>query len=470
LRFTNFNTYIDKMKQKLLIAFISLIPFTKNSFSQNDTLRVIAYNVLHYGDGCQGSNGYLHSKLKTIVQYANPDVIGLVKMQVIKLSATDGNGISPVGFADSVVNYALDAAYPGRYAYCTLTDYANGNDNDMDVLFYNQNKLGFVSVKNLCDIEEDFDLYKLYYKDPNLSSTHDTTFLYFVLNHTVSGSTTNNIDSRNQQDTLVIHNLKNIFYHLPNLISMGDFNTHISTEAGYEMYTTTTDTSFLFYDPPFGIDHVFNYPLAWNGCSSCQAYLNTTTRASATVPNSCGTSGGLGDWFIHILLSGWLTNNFDYIKYIPHSYTTIGNNGNRLNISVNDSTTHGLNTSAPQNVLDAIFNLSDKYPVMVKLGVTYNTTGTGPANPVSSINKITNSQALIKTNNPVQNTITIQFPSDMAGQKATITWYDVTGKLLSTEEYIISDQINRAVDLEQGTYILHIQTNQESFTARILKL
>ena len=77
------------MKKKLLIVLTSLMPYTKNCFSQNDTLRVIAYNVLHYGDGCQGTNGYLHSKLKTIVQYANPDILGLVKMQVIKLSASD---------------------------------------------------------------------------------------------------------------------------------------------------------------------------------------------------------------------------------------------------------------------------------------------------------------------------------------------------------------------------------------------
>ena len=446
------------------------MPFSKNCFSQDDTLRVMAYNVLHYGDGCQCTNVYLHSKLNTIIQYANPDIIGLVKAQVIKLSASDGNGISPVGFADSIITYALNMAYPGRYAYCTLTDFANGQDNDMDILFYNQNKLGFVSVKNLCDIEEDFDLYKLYYKDPNLSITHDTTFLYFVLNHTVSGSTTNNIDSRNQQDTLVIHNLKNIFYHLPNLISMGDFNTHTSTELGYEMYTTTTDTSFMFDDPPFNPDHVFTYPLSWGGCSSCQGYLNTSTRASATIPNGCGANGGIKDWYEHIFLSRWITNNFDYIKYIPHSYTTIGNNGNRLNISVNDSTTHGVNTSAPQNVLDAMFHLSDKYPIMVKLSITYNTTGTGPILPLNGINEIKNLQSQIKTNNPVQNSITLQFPPNMTGQKVTMTWYDLAGRLLSTEEYVISNEINRAVNLERGAYLLHIQTNQYSFTTHILKL
>ena len=346
-----------------------------------DTLRVMTYNVLNYGSGCQGSNTYLHNLLKTVVQYTNPDLLGLVKVHSIKVSYSDTYGKLPVGFADSINNFALNAAYPGKYAYCKLTDYAHSVDNNMDILYYNQNKLGFVSVTLLCNNQEDFDLYKLYYKDPNLSTTHDTTYLYAILNHTISNSNGGGSSAgRDSQDSAVINGLKAQFTHLPNVISMGDFNTATSIEPGYQYYVSNPDTSYLFYDAPFSIDNKINYPCAWNQNAVATAFLNTSTRFSATVPNSCGSSGGAYSWFEHIFMSGWITKNYDYIKYIPNSYQTIGNDGNRFGQSIN----YGTNNSVPSNVLNALYLLSDKYPVMVKLGVTYNTTGKGPANPVAA--------------------------------------------------------------------------------------
>jgi endonuclease/exonuclease/phosphatase family metal-dependent hydrolase len=429
--------------KKIFSIFITVyICFSNLCFSQNDTLSVMTYNVLHYGDGCQGSNGYLHSKLKTIVKYANPDILGLVKMQAIKINATDWNGISPVGFADSVIAYALNVAYPGKYAYCTLTNLSNDVDGDMDVLFYNQNKLGFVSVVNLCKNQEDFDLYKLHYKDPNLTTTNDTTFLYVILNHTISGTTT---AGRDQQDSTVVKGLQNSFYHLPNVISMGDFNTHTSAEPGYELYTTTSDTSFIFYDPPFKPDHNLNYPLNWNSNSSCSKYLNTTTRQSSSVPNSCGTNGGAKDWFIHIFLSKWLVSNFDYINYIPNSYTTIGNDGKRFSISVNDSTTNGKNLSAPPNVLNALFDLSDKYPIMVKLGVTFNTT--------NAIKKINSNEDIAVYPNPCKAVFTIE---NNATIKQTVYIYNLNGELVLHQT--MHNKINSidVTNLQEGIYNISI--------------
>src|ERR1700748_417219 len=143
------------MRKNCLFAFVLSVFYTA-CFSQVDTLNIMTYNVLHYGDGCQGSNGYLHAKLETIVQYAKPDVLGLVKVQAIKLNASDPNGISPVGFADSIAAGGLNAAYPNTYTYCPLTNVSNAPDDDMDILFYNQNKLGFASLVNVCAIQEDF--------------------------------------------------------------------------------------------------------------------------------------------------------------------------------------------------------------------------------------------------------------------------------------------------------------------------
>lgn len=155
------------------------------SMAQKDTLRVMAYNVLYYGNGCQGPNGNYHNYMKKIVSYANPDIFSMEKMAAIPVSHGDKYATAPYGFADSILEFALNAAFPGRYAYCPFTNNARGNN--MAVLFYDKQKLGFVSIVSSYANITDFNTYKLYYKDPNLSSTHDTTFLYVLPTHDLSG-------------------------------------------------------------------------------------------------------------------------------------------------------------------------------------------------------------------------------------------------------------------------------------------
>jgi hypothetical protein len=463
----DFKTYPVKRIFTLTLAFFSAFLYSGRIPAQQDTLRVMAYNVLHFGDGCQGTNTYLFSKLSPIVQYANPDVIGLVKCQSIKVTPTDNNGLSPYGFADTIIKYALNNVFPGRFNYCPLTNLAGSND--MDVLFYNQNKLGFVWVKTLISIQEDFDLYKLYYKDPYLSKTHDSTFLYFILNHTVSGTSP---AQRDQQDTLNIDALKKMFYHAPNLISMGDFNTHSSGEVGYQAYVNNSDTSFLFDDQPFFPDHLLSYPIDWDASPSLAKYqLNTSTRLSGTYPNSCGASSGGKDWYEHLFTSRWLINNIDYIKYIGNSYVTIGNDGKRVGISENDSTTYGKNTSAPSNIINDIFFLSDKYPIMASYLVTFDSLGNGPADPVLGIASLQSEQEPIKVNNPVHDDIIVYFPANILGEKCQATCYDVCGRQLFTDEFNTASVVHlSSTTLIPGTYIIRFQTGKQSFVARIIKM
>ena len=110
--------------------------------AQTDTLRVMAYNVLGYGQYplCQGADAIYHAYLEAIVQYANPDIIGLEKLGSIQTSPADHNYSAAIGFPDSILQYALNAAYPGRYNYCLNTNYSASNTECL--LFYDQHKLG----------------------------------------------------------------------------------------------------------------------------------------------------------------------------------------------------------------------------------------------------------------------------------------------------------------------------------------
>ncbi|EHQ30774.1 exonuclease/endonuclease/phosphatase family protein [Mucilaginibacter paludis] len=337
-----------------------------NTVYKTDTLKVMAYNVLNFGDGCQGNIADLDNYFKTIIQYTQPDLLSCEKMNAFSLSATGA-----LNYAAEITDNVLNATFAGRYAYATPTNFSN--DNKMSVLFYNRQKLSFVNETTIVKNVSDFNLYKLYYNDPNLGITHDTTFLYVLVNHTQSGNSPNAI--RDQQETQEMQALRSKFAYLPNLINMGDFNQHNSIEAGYQAIISAADTGTQMSDPPFGVDKVLQYPADWdNDPASFKPYLTTSTRLSASIPNTCGTSGGAKSWYDHILISPWLVKGANYIQYIPNSYQTVGNDGQRLGVDVN-STTPVTNTSTPANVINALFNFSNKYPITIRLLVKANRTG-----------------------------------------------------------------------------------------------
>ena len=343
-----------------------------NTVDKTDTLKVMAYNVLNYGDMCQGSTSTLNSYFKTIIQYTQPDLLSCEKMNAFPILSTLPDNLA-INIRDSVLN----TDFPGRYAYATPTDVSN--DSKMSVLFYNKQKLTFVKTETLYQYISDFDLYKLYYNDPNLAITHDTTYLYVVVNHTQSGTPST---TRDMQVSTYMADLRAKFGYFPNLINMGDFNTANSYEAGYQSVITSTDTTKQMSDPPFYPDKTVKYPAEWEDNSGAYAAeLTTTTRALATVPNSCGTSGGAKSWYDHIFISPWLVKGSNYISYIPNSYTTIGNDGKRIGVDINSSNPQA-NTSAPAAVINALWQFSNKYPVSIKLLIKANRNAYSIADPI----------------------------------------------------------------------------------------
>jgi len=342
------------------------------TMDKTDTIKVMAYNVLNFGDGCQGSLTTLDGYLKTIIQYVQPDLMSCEKMNGFTLTATGANN-----YADVIRDSVLNILYPNQFAFCPTTNTAK--DDKISALFYNKQKFTYLKTETLYSYISDFDMYKLYYNDPNLPITHDTTYLYVIVNHTQSGSSSSD---RDKQVTNYMDTLRAKFKYLPNVINMGDFNTNNSSEAGYDSVISNTNSATMMSDPSFNPDKINTYPADWtNNANLYEPYLTTSTRESSSVPNSCGTDGGAKSWYDHIFISPWLVKDSNYISYIPDSYTTIGNDGNRLNVSIN-STSPVTNTSAPSAVINAEFQFSNKYPITIKLLIKANRTGNSPIDPV----------------------------------------------------------------------------------------
>lgn len=327
------------------------------------TLRIMSYNVLKYGGGCQGSNGQLHQYLKSIISYINPDVVGLVKVASIATAQNDKDADVPYGFADSIRDAALNAAFPSRFDVCPSTNKAAGNN--VNLLFYNKQKLGYAGMQTLLSNETDFNLYKLYLLSSVRSGSHDTVFLYVLLNHTESGDKSAKRDAQMQSIVKALHTR---FNTLPNVIDMGDFNLRNTSEPGYQALVNGPDAASRFADPPFALDHAVTYPADWEENPDPYArFLTTSTRKKDDEPNDCGTGGGAKFWFDHILLSPSIASGTGPFRYVPKSFHVVGNDGNRVGRSVNAG--KHPNTTVPAPIAEALFQFSNKYPVVLELSV-----------------------------------------------------------------------------------------------------
>ncbi len=444
---------IIKLQRFNTLLIISVLCTINTCFGQLDTLRILSYNVLYLGDNppCQTSHSEMEGYLETVVAYVNPDITGFVKME-----AVDASGSAPAHFADSALQYIFNAAYPGRYAYCSYTNHSAASNITM--LFYDQQKLGFVNILCSYSYETDFDTYKLYYKTPNLATTHDSIFLYVTLNHTESGSGSSDAGIRATQISGEMAQIETHFSILPNMINMGDFNVHNSAEACYQTLVAPTNLNYRYYDPPFYPDALFSYPADWDNHPGEYSLCLTTSTRTGSSPNECSNDfGGGKSWYDHIFLSSSIINKADHISYQPNSFRVIGNDGSRVGVAVVDPPT---NTSAPAAVVNSVYQISQHYPVVLDLLV--DTSGVAAASIVNKSEKVV-------VVNPVGKQLEVMFGSDLIGKTVTMRCYDMLGRLQMNSSFVVTNEkMQIPCSLLPGTYGLAISANGQRVTNTII--
>ncbi|MCB0400623.1 MAG: T9SS type A sorting domain-containing protein [Flavobacteriales bacterium] len=381
-----------------------------------DTLTVMSYNILNY----PASNAGKADTLKTIIKHVRPDIFMITEL-------TSGTGVQ------SIMSGALNVNGVTSYQAATYTD---GPDTD-NMMFYNSDKLVLYSQHEIPTVLRNISEYVLYYKDPGLTVTSDTVFIYCYMAHLKASSGTSNEQQRNQE-AATMKSYMDTRPNIENIILGGDFNLYTSSEPAFSTILNGGNTTLL--DP-------INTPGSWGSNAAFAGVHTQSTRLNNL--GDGGAFGGLDDRFDFIFFGSDLPTGANGLTYISGTYNALGNDGNHYNKSINDAPT---NSSAPANVIDALYYMSDHLPITLKAYLS------GPAAVKETANEtgwnvyLDHDQLVISTGR--------------YENKTTLELYDLTGKMIASRSFSGTKQMRWSLpDLRQGMYLVKISAsgNQQSF-------
>ncbi len=404
------------MKHILFTLFILLGTLVKSQ----DTLTVLSYNILNY----PLSNSTKADTLKPIIQYVQPDIF-----MITELTSSTG--------ATTILNDALNVDGVTYYQKAT---YFNGPDTD-NMLYYNSDKLVLYSQFEIATTLRNISEYVLYYNAPGMTAASDTVFIYCYMAHLKASTGAANEQQRNQE-AVTLKNYMDSRTNIENVILGGDFNLYTSAEAAHNTILNGGNVSLL--DP-------ISTPGNWNN-NSFYANVHTQSTRSGSLGDG-GAFGGMDDRFDFIFFTNDLLTGSNKLTYVPNSYTAVGNDGNHFNKSINATPT---NTSAPANVIDALYIMSDHLPIAIKAYVPVNV---GIEETISE----NNWKGFVTQNR-------FKFSSSKQEKTVEVLVYDVVGKRVLTKHYenINSFELNLS-GMKNGIYFVKVTATSQQKTYKIFK-
>ena len=427
---------------KRFFIFISLSFWFFNLQAQ-DTITVMQYNLLQYGNynsgfaDCYETNNNTQHKdecIRLMKDYVKPDIITVCEFGSTQQLQTDflrhNLNINGAEYwkTDNIINYA--------------------HSNIINHIFYESRKMELKRHVALRTDPRDTDIYELYLKTPELLSG-DTIKLVCIVAHPKAGMY---YESERRVTMQKAMDYINQFYPNDNVLIMGDFNMYGASESGYRLLTQTySNHDILFVDPIANLGGVGE----WNNNGQFAPFHTQSTRSYS---EECFSGGGLDDRFDMILMSDEIYMGFNKVKYVNNSYKAIGNDGRHFNQSINQFG----NDVVPIAIADALYDISDHLPVMMKMNVFSHLGVEDQTLPVTNAYLTPNpvsEKALLSFYTPTESTMTIELLT-LQGQRISI----------NTNSYGQgSHQFEMSLaDLAPGFYLIRL--TQESGWNQTLKL
>jgi hypothetical protein len=400
----------------------------------------MSYNTLNYDifdKTCPTNVNSLKNKyLREIIRYVQPDIVGLVKMNQ-----------DPPFLNDSIPSFVLDSACNGCWGHGVLTDYSGYSKANM--IYFKTSKFGLYRTKTIYAADgaiSDINMHQLYYKDSSLARTHDTIFLNIILVHDLSGGS--NASQRAAEIGGAMAWLSANVKTPGNYIFMGDFNVTSSGEGCFQAMLNPSNP-YVKFNEPTGLSGNWS-----SNPSQVSNYITQSTR-TATLPD-CGSSGGLTDWFDHIMCSDFIMKGTDAFTYLPGSFTVIAQDGNHTKKALTDGP---VNTSAPSNIVHDVYNMSNHMPISLKLALNPLHRASGIADQFN--NKPTDEVTCRYFNNNL-NFSTLD--ESLMGKNCSLVVYDCLGKIVFISQVSIgnnTEPVNISF-LPKGAYIISLTSGNQS--------
>ncbi|PCJ27703.1 MAG: hypothetical protein COA97_03555 [Flavobacteriales bacterium] len=396
------------MKNTFLILFILVGILAK----AQDTLTILTYNILNY----PASNSTKADTLKPIIQYIKPDIFMITEL-------TSSSGVT------TILNDALNVDGVTSYQQAI---YFNGPDTD-NMLFYNTDKLVLYSQFEIATTLRNISEYVLYYNVPGMTAASDTVFLYCYMAHLKASTGSTNEQQRNQE-AVTLKNYMDSRTNIENVILGGDFNLYTSAEAAYNTILNGGNVALL--DP-------ISSPGNWNN-NAAFANIHTQSTRSGSLGDG-GAFGGMDDRFDFIFFTNDLLTGSNKLTYVANSYDAVGNDGNHFNKSINESPT---NTSAPANVIDALYIMSDHLPIIIK---AYLPASVG----LQEVNTNAEWEGFYHSGE-------FKFKSNKTENQIDVYVYDVLGKTIQTATYKNIKKFQFQIkNMKQGLYFVKVVSSSQ---------
>lgn len=315
--------------------------------SAQDTIRMMQYNLLMYGNnfgGCNSGNNSVSDKngyFKTIVEYVKPDIVFVNEL------------FEEETYHDLILNNVFNVNGITHWNRATVSNLANSYI--VNQAYYNSQKFDLANYVAVQTNVRDIDIFRFLVLPSQKSNLDGPIELNCAVAHLKAGQ--DYAEERGFETNKLLNYLNNAGLD-GNFTFSGDFNVYSGSEQAIQNLLNYTNPNIRFYDP---INKIGN----WN---NNDFYADIHTQS--THENSgCHSGGGMDDRFDFFMISDEILNGTEKIKYLEGSYQAVGQDGEHFNESLNSSPT---NTSVPANVLNALYYMSDHLPVVIDIVVENN--------------------------------------------------------------------------------------------------
>ncbi|MEO8591086.1 MAG: hypothetical protein ABI432_17030 [Flavobacteriales bacterium] len=314
----------------------SLIVLVLPAAHAQDTLRVMAYNLLHFPDPVPEGRA---DTLAHILSWHPVDILITEEMRT-----AEG--------AQSVLDDALNVNGTDRFSMAEFVSQQSDPGEPVKIaqmLYYDHNKLGLQEQHIVLTTVRDLNVYTLYLHDAG-SLQGDTTFITVVGVHLKSS--TGYEAERAAEAAILLEHLSTLPPGRMVIIG-GDMNLYTGAEPAFT--TLLTPQGSVHMQDPLNLGG-----LAWSGATN--SWVHTQSTRINTI-YSDGSGGGMDDRFDILLLSNGLMDGTGPMHLVPGSYKPLGNSGTCYNQSITACDA----TQTPFSILRSLYFMSDHLPITLSL-------------------------------------------------------------------------------------------------------